>query len=115
MAFSDIEKTKIVRFLKWPVSVIDITKVQYSNWVNQRLELLLPPVEVVVRELLERLEKMDERLEKASCRLGVEQIDGVRFNKDEIRMLREERYRLIKELSEALQIPICGASGFLSI
>lgn len=111
MAFSDTEKVKIVTDLGWPGLTVVPDSIYYSNWVNDRLNTVTLPIERCVRDLMGRLEKMDEKLEKAVCRAGVEKVDGITFNKDEIRILRKERNKIICEMSMILDIPMQACGG----
>ena len=105
MALTATEKVKIVTDLGWPAKTVIDGSIHYSNWVDDRLTDLTPEIEACVRDLLSRLEKMDAKLEKATCRVSVKQVDGITFRDDEIRILRRERWRIIGELSDMLDIP----------
>lgn len=107
MALTDSEKVKIVTDLGWPALTVVVDSIYYSNWVNDRLDTLTAPIEACLRDLLERLEKMDEKLEKAVCRVSVSKVDNITFNKDELRILRGERLKIIREMSQLLDIPMC--------
>lgn len=111
MALTEIEKHTIVRHLGWPAKTLLVNSTHYSNWVVSRLTDLTPEIESLVRDLLSRLIKMDEKLEKAVCRAGISEVDGITFREDELRILRNERYRIIKELSQLLDIPIQNGMG----
>jgi hypothetical protein len=113
MAFTDTEKVKIVTDLGYPGLVLVPDSIHYVNWINDRLDNLTTPIEACVRDILDRLEKMDLRLEKAVCRAGIERVDGISFNGSELALLRKERCKIIKELSLILDIPSnsCGSVG----
>lgn len=111
MAFTDIEKVKIVTDLCYPALATVPDSIHYTNWIDDRLTNLGTAIESCVRDLLKRLKDMDAKLEKAVCRVGVSRVDNVTFNKDEIMILRRERRRILNELAAMLDIPNkCGGA-----
>ena len=114
---TEAEKTKILRHLGWPGKSIVPNSTLFSNWVNDRMIDLTPEIESCVRDLLDRLDDMDGKLEKAVCRASIKSVDGMVFRDDEIRILRRERYRIIKELARMLDImpQTMGAMGSVGI
>lgn len=86
---------------------------QYNSVVNDRLTGASESTEISnqVIELLDCLEGIDEKLKKAQCRLAAKSVDKITMNADEIRWLRSERRRVIRELSDLLDVPIEKSSG----
>lgn len=115
MALTDKEKHRAVYFLGWSGLTIVEDSTQYNSVVVDRLGTVAKPlnldIERIVKGLLECLESIDERLKEALCRLTASQIDTITTNPDEIRMLRSERKRNIRLLSDHLDIPITASGG----
>lgn len=105
MALTDAQKYKVVSLLGWPARVIDPTSVLFNSMVNSRLTGFSTAVDDQVIALLSRLATLDDRLLKALDRAGVEQIDDIKLNGQEMDTLRRERNRVILELSTLLDIP----------
>jgi hypothetical protein len=113
MAFTTTEKYKLVRLLGWEAKVLDDTSTVYNSVVNDRLEGYATDAENEVRTLLDRIVTLDEKLEKATCRVSTKEVDGVVLNEDEIPALRRERTRVIREISEFLGIPYRRSGGVM--
>ena len=111
MALSPKQKARIVFYLGWSGLTIVAGSTQYNSVVNDRLSIDDTEIERIIKELLEKLEKYDTALEAARCRLAAKSIDKIQMNEDEIRWLRSERKRLIRELSDHLDIPIVKSGG----
>lgn len=110
MAFSELEKVRILRRLNWPPTTIDSTSLDYSKIVSDRLTNASTIVQSEVRIYLDRLEKMDEKLDKAICRAGVKSIDDIELRDNEIDIIRRERNKVIKEMAVLLNIRPLGLS-----
>ena len=111
MALSDTEKANVVFYLGWSGLTIVSGSTQYNSVVNNRLTNLNDEIERIVRGLLDRLEALDKKLDAASCRLSASEVQDIVLNPDEIRWLKAERRRLIRELSDHLDIPIEKSGG----
>ena len=111
MALSQQEKVKIITDLGYAGLTVVPDSIHYSNWIDDRLSTITAEIERCIRDLLKRLQAMDEKLEKAVCRAGISQIDGIKFRDDELRILRRERRRILRELSDALEIPLMASGG----
>ena len=111
MALTDKQKHDVVFKLGWSGLTIVTGSTQYNSVVNDRLTNLNAEIERIVIGLLERIESLDAKLEAASCRLSASEIQDIVLNPEEIRMLRSERRRLIRQLSDHLDIPIESSGG----
>lgn len=112
MALSDSEKHNVVFYLGWSGLTIVTGSTQYNSVVNDRLgSTLNAEIERIVRGILDRLEMIDKKLDAAACRLSASEIQDIVLNPEEIRMLRSERKRLIRQLSDHLDIPIEASGG----
>ncbi len=107
MSFSAMEKTKIVVYMGFPGSVLDIDSVNYHGQITERLTGLSSQVERLVRKKLTRIELMDTKLEGNSSKAGVKRVDDIEFftGGEGSRELKKERNRLIREMGEMLDIP----------
>lgn len=111
MALTDKEKHKAVYYLGWSGLTIVTDSTQYNSVVVDRLTDLNTEIERIVKGLLERLDKIEECLDDAKCRLSAKSVDGITMNPEEIRMLRGERKKWVRQLSDHLDIPIESSSG----
>lgn len=112
MALTSKQKHKIVFYLGWSGLTLVVNSTQYNSVVNDRLgSTLNADIENLVKGLLERLETLDKALDEAICRLAASVVDNITMNPKEIEMLKRERMRLIRELSDHLDIPIEKSSG----
>jgi hypothetical protein len=109
MALTDTEKFKVVYYLGYPAKTLIENSTNYDKIVVDRLNLLGTPVEALVRGLLCKLEKADEQLTKALCRMSTKKIDDIEFRDGEAEALRKEKRSVAKELGALLDItPIMG-------
>lgn len=112
MALTSKQKHKVVFYLGWSGLTLVANSTQYNSVVNDRLGTALnADIENLVKGLLERLEMLDKALEEAVCRLAASSVDNIEMNPKEIEMLKKERMRLIRELSDHLDIPITKSSA----
>lgn len=114
MAFTDTEKNNIVYYLGWPAKTLVESSTHYQHVVNDRMINLSDAAETKTRSLLGELKKIDEKLEEARCRLSATKIGDITTNKDEIRMLKTERNRVIRELSRLLDIPTVKTGAYMA-
>lgn len=111
MALSDKDKHRVIFYLGWSGLTIVAGSSQYNSVVNDRLGVVNVQIESLTKGILARLESLDTKLESAACRLSASEVDGIVLNEDEIYKLRSERKRLIRELSDHLDIPIEKSGG----
>lgn len=111
MQLTQAEKHDVVYFLGWSGLTIVTGSTQYNSVVNDRMANLNDYIADLVRGLLARLKSVDLKLEAALCRVSTKEVDNIVLNPDEIPMLRKERMRLIRELSDHLDIPIEKSGG----
>ena len=112
MALTDKQKHQVIYYFGWPGLTLVSGSTHYNSVVNDRLGSDLNSyIENLVKGLLERLEKVDEQIEEARCRLTAESVDNIKLNKDELAMLRKERIKFIREMADHLDIPILRTGG----
>ena len=111
MAFSSRQQHEIVRLLGWPGKTLLSSSTHYNNTVVSRLTNLNADIESEVTALLAKIAKIDAALESALCRLQAKKVDTIETNPDEIPMLKRERMRLLRELSDLLDIQIIKTGG----
>lgn len=115
MALTDKQKHSVIFYLGWSGLTLVEDSTQFNSVVRDRLGTIAKPlnayIEQRVKDLLECLEDLDERLKEAQCRLSASQVDNITMNKDEIMMLKKERRRYIKELADHLDIPIVKSNS----
>jgi len=106
------EQHAVVRVLGWTGKVIQENSTAYNSQVYDRVSNITTEMEDEARTLLERIAKLDAKLETALCRVSVKEVDGIKLNSEmELMQLRKERKRLIMELSDLLDIPYVGSSS----
>lgn len=117
MALSNLDKVKIVTDLGYPGKTVYEGSILYTNWIDDRLTNLEGEIETCVRGLMKRLKDMDEKLQKAVCRAGIAKVDNITFKSkdEELRALRAERRRILKEMSQILDIPLQGGGSMGSV
>lgn len=108
---SDKDKHKVIFYLGWSGLTLVSGSSQFNSIVNDRVSVNNVQIENLVKGLLARLERIDTALEAAICRLTASEVDGITLNADEIRKLKGERMRYIRELSDHLDIPIEKSGG----
>ena len=108
---SDKEKNDIIFYLGWPGKTLDEGSQLYSTIVNDRLINNSDSSLSITRSLLKRLKLIDQKLECALDRLSAKQVDTITLNPEEIRSLKSERTRNLRELSTLLDIAIVKPSG----
>lgn len=116
MAFTTVEKIKILKFLGYPANTINPDSLSYSKIISDRLLLVLPEAEQEVRTYLDRLDSIDDSLVAAVDSTGVKRIDDIEFfgSQDggtKLSALRSERNRIIKELAVMLDICMKSSGG----
>lgn len=113
MALTAKQKARVIYYLGWSGLTIVTGSTHFNSVVNDRLGAADSNTEIerLVKDLLECLEQVDEKLKKAQCRLSASKVDTIVLNKDEIQMLKKERMRYIRELSDHLDIPIMRSSA----
>lgn len=117
MALSTLDKVKIVTDLGYAAKSVYPGSILYTNWIDDRLTNLEAEIETCVRDMLRRLKDADKKLEKALCRAGISKVDNITFkDKDEeLRALRSERRKLLRELAIILDIPYRASSSMGSV
>lgn len=117
MALTDQEKTDIIFQLGWPGDTIIQGSTGYNNTITDRVNDLSAPIELRVRGLLARVFKVDAALEAAICRLSAKEVGDIVLRDDELYQLRREKKRILRELSDLLDIPIMrqGDGGGISV
>jgi hypothetical protein len=115
MALTAQEKHDTIRLLGWTAKVLEVNSLDYNTIVNDRLNTIPVEGEESLRLLLIRLVGLDAKLDKALCRVSTLEIGDIKLNPEEIRLLRNERRRLIKELSELTGIAFVSMIGSNSV
>lgn len=106
MALTQLEKVRAMRYLGWPAKTVISGTTHYNNIINNRFDGLDSSSETVFREVMSRLECIDERLAKARARLAAAKVGDIELNENEVRELRSERIREIRELSDLVDIAV---------
>lgn len=113
MALSDSKKMKIVTLLGWPGKVLVQSSTHYSSLVADRLDNLTPEIESLVKGLLTKIDSIDASLVKTYGKAGLKRVGDIEFygNGQSFSDLKTERKRLLKELSDMLDISYVKKNG----
>jgi len=111
VALSDKQKHQIIRHLGWSAQTLIANSTQFNSVVNDRVSFLNTDLERIAKELSSCIDAIDEQLKDAHCRVSTSKVDNITINPDEIPMLKKEKRRLIRELSDHLDIPIVKSGG----
>ena len=106
MALVSKEKQEILFFLGCPGKSIVENYQIFNSGVDDRLKGLTVDIEVVVRAQLKALKNIDKKIICAEDRLSASKVDDITLNEREIELLRKERFRKIRELSDILDIVV---------
>jgi hypothetical protein len=112
MAFTDEEKTEILRFLRYPDWVALAQSVQLGYpaasepmfLVVDSFKRLTPTAEEWVRRDLCECRAIECQLSTARSRFAVETVEGVKINQNETKKLREELVYWTRRLSDDLGV-----------
>ena len=104
MAFTRVEKVKILRYIGWDSRAIKSESRFYSGIIMERLEGLPTEEEEEARSLLNRVIAIDTQIQNATTRLKVLSVSNIELNNSEIMQLRNERDRVIGEMTVVLRI-----------
>ena len=116
MALSDLEKSKVLYYFGWPAKTLEITSTDYSKDVVDKLTTLPITAETLIRGMIGKADSLDDKLEKASSRALASKVGDIELAADEIQKLRGERNRVLRELSDFLDIEIVRqSSGSVSV
>ena len=110
MALAEKQKHRILFLLGWTGKTLIPTSTHFNSVVNDRLINLNTEIEKLVKELLTCVETVDAQLKEALCRLSAKSVNGITTNPEEIRELKKERRRYVRELADHLDINMTKSS-----
>lgn len=111
MALSSQQKADILFHLGWPIKTLDSTSTDYNKIIVDRLANLSAEGEVIAVRLINRVNRMDTALEEAICRLAAKRVGDIETNEYELENLRKEKLKILRELSDLLDIPMDRQGG----
>ena len=106
MALSSQQKADIVFHLGWPIKSLVENSTDYNKTIVDALANLSTEGEVIALRLLGRINKLDTVIEDAICRLAAKRVGDIETNEYELESLRKEKIKLLRELSDLLDIPM---------
>lgn len=119
MALSDQNKADVIWYLGYPGKVLEVGSTHYDPILVGRLNNLSAEIETQVTNLLERLEKLDIKFDKASGRFLVKKVGDIELNTDEFSLLTKAYKRWLRQLSSLLDIPMaagtCGGGATVNL
>lgn len=115
MALTQTEKYDCLRYCGHPIRTIDSTSMSYSKIIADRLTTFPSDAETILREMLGRVETIDEQLESMVSRSNLKKFEDIEFFENGSSELRRDRSKVIREIACLLDIPLGpGAAGGMS-
>lgn len=111
MALTSTQQQKAIYYLGWTGKTLIPESTHYNSYIAARLINLNVDIENQVNKLLQRLDTIDDILDKSLLRMSTEKIDDITLNPHERELLRKERWARIRELSDVLDIVIVKQGG----
>lgn len=111
MALTSAEKSEILFYLGWPGNTLDSTTTNYNSIVYDRITNLTEDTETLVRRVLAKIKKIDDKLMEAIDRFSTEEIDDIKLNPRERNLLRAEKKNYIQEISKLIDVPSMANGG----
>lgn len=102
MALSLEIKHKIIRHLGFSAKSIIFGSTHYKSSLVAALENLDNVSETSLIDIVNRIDRIDFRLETALDRLAAIKLDDIHLRDDEIEKLRAEKIRLVKEIGRLI-------------
>ncbi len=115
MALTSQQQNKIVQLLGYGGKVIQAGSVIYDKVMNDRLHQLPTDTESLVISYLDNVAAIEIKMSQATARLAAEKVDDITTNLQELQMLRAERKKISKEISQHLDIPYMGVSSNIAV
>lgn len=116
MAFTSVQRLKIITLLGWPAKTLDSTSLSYSKILSDRLTVD-SDTQALTEEYLGKIAVIDDNIIQARTRSGVKAIDDIQFfgsdtaGSSEFKILRSERSRMIREMAAVLDMAIGPGAG----
>lgn len=111
MAFSTTEQNKIVQLLGYGGKVLQANSVLYDGVLVNRLATPPTDTENLIRSYLAQVAAIETQMNAAPLRLSAEKVDDLTINLRELPLLRAERRRIVREMSQHLDIPMVASGG----
>jgi hypothetical protein len=111
MALSSAQQNKIVQLLGYPGKTLDAGSVVYDKVLADRLTGLNTDAEALVVVYLNSIADIEDQMSAAPARFISKKVGDIELNNDEMRLLRKERRRQIRELAQLVNIDALGMSG----
>lgn len=105
MALLIDQKYKILRYLGYSFGTIETTSLDYSNIVTKRLDAITGAAQTEVEQVLLWIDQTETELDAKIKQAGVKRIDDIEFFENSHNVLKSEKTRYIKELSQMLGLP----------
>jgi hypothetical protein len=106
MALSAQSKADIIFQLGWPAKSLIVGSTDYSKILADRLDNLTTEIENNILDWMDKILALDTAIADAVCRLSAKRVGDIETNPEELRELRREKLRLLRELSDMLDIEI---------
>jgi hypothetical protein len=111
MALTATQQQQVIKFLGWTGKTLIPESTHYNSYIFDRLQNLNPDIEAQSIEILGWLLAIDAKLFAALDRMSAREVGDIKINERESDLLRKERWRRIRELSDLLDIVVVKQSG----
>lgn len=115
MALTDDEMSEAIIYLGYSSRTVIPGTTEYSKILSDRFLGLGDFGEKRIKKYLRKVRDVDEKMEQATERFSVTQVDDFKLNDKELEKLRSIRKTYIKELSRITCIPSCYGTNGVSI
>jgi len=111
MALTSAQQNKVVQLLGYGGKVLQPGSVIYDKILADRLASLPTDTEAQVVSYLALVASLETQISEAPARLAASKVDDLTLNLEELQMLRAERRRVAREISQHLDIPMVASGG----
>lgn len=115
MALTIDEKSEAIIYLGYPARTVQTGMTEYSKILSDRLDNLGDFGEKRVKKYMKRIREVDDKIEEATERFSVSQVDDFKLSDTEVEKLRSVRKSYVKELSKITNIPAAPSSSGISV
>jgi hypothetical protein len=116
MALTDAEKGEVLFYLGYPAITLVEGSTHYSKILADRLAALPDYAETRARKIMKKIRDIDVKLEEATERMSVKEVDGFQLNENEVQGLKGMRKGHVKELASLTGVSAgCSRGIFITL
>lgn len=111
MALTSAQQAEVIFYLGWPAKSLVVDSTHYNTTLVTRLTGLSADSETLVTGLLTKIGDVRTKLDNSTARMLVKKVGDIELNTDENMYLNKDFRRLVRELSDLLDIPVMGGDN----